>query len=975
MSNSRKRLIRNSPDKKSNHTEVLSDIEEEYNLNNYKYDRQYQIDQKKKGEQQLNVQKQSQQSMEEKQTPQISEVLATQKTFKYTKQQIPAQTQKKISTQRIPNQPNLFQFFGKSVPINPSIGSQGKQKETMKKLSVDINIDDINIEEQIEIERKIQEYNKNKLQTKQSVQVQQQQPLTLLQKQNPQLDNGNDIIQQLKKVGVEKNNKNTNDLGPDIKQSQNIQFEQLQQSKKKKGAVEITWEKQNSIKSYKPENEKQMDIEIEKQDAFKNDPDLLNGLTIVLSGILNVCSRDKFEQFLKNNGAKVTGNISGKTNFLIVGDKLEDGRKGEEGNKFKNATKKGTKIIRENELNNWLVDKVGVGIDEIFPDSSLSKLLKKSGSKKQDQQEIKQLDQNRKISLADKYMPQSLSELVDNKSSITQLNDWIYKFQNPNSGEDQKSKKKFIPLKMGRFQPVGNITSKACLISGPPGIGKTSMVRLVAEALGLKLIVNNASDKRNKGSLRSVLNDLVDNSVLMNLFRPNKDFLIVMDEVDGMTGSDRGGISALIECIKSTRVPIVCICNDIDNPKLKSLLTHCYSIKFQKPEAKSVAKRLKYICEEENINMSFEDLEKLSICFDCDIRQSINMLELQKFQSNTKLFQPYGFKKDKVCVFNTFNAAVSLLNRDQRKQMSLRDMLDMFFLDYDLIPLIIQDSYILSNHKDINDIAKAAELIAEGDIISKKIRKEQQWSLMPSFGFLSSVYPSTIVGEQMDFPKFPSWLGKNSTANKIKRERHQIKNRLAPITYLTSDIKLYSKYLFQLIKQLLELKVIRNDRDAVWNVVQIMEEYRITPDLLKEDLHDQIFNPVKDNLLNTVNAQIKTQLTKMYNKRHLIQKEKASKKKLANPERYISENYNPLIGEEAPLVEQSQKEIEEEEDKKEEKKQEQMAQGTKSKKINKRTKKQSKKETKILKLVEDRSIDEDSQESLNNFIIDDEEDE
>lgn len=38
MSNSRKRLIRNSPDSKSIHTEVLSDIEEEYNLNNYKYE-------------------------------------------------------------------------------------------------------------------------------------------------------------------------------------------------------------------------------------------------------------------------------------------------------------------------------------------------------------------------------------------------------------------------------------------------------------------------------------------------------------------------------------------------------------------------------------------------------------------------------------------------------------------------------------------------------------------------------------------------------------------------------------------------------------------------------------------------------------------------------------------------------------------------------------------------------------------------
>jgi replication factor C subunit 1 len=69
-----------------------------------------------------------------------------------------------------------------------------------------------------------------------------------------------------------------------------------------------------------------------------------------------------------------------------------------------------------------------------------------------------------------------------------------------------------------------------------------------------------------------MLNDLIDNTVLMNLFRPNKKFIVVMDEVDGMTGSDRGGIAALIECIKSTRVPIVCICNDNDSTKLRSLL-------------------------------------------------------------------------------------------------------------------------------------------------------------------------------------------------------------------------------------------------------------------------------------------------------------------------------------------------------------------------------------------------------------------
>lgn len=38
--------------------------------------------------------------------------------------------------------------------------------------------------------------------------------------------------------------------------------------------------------------------------------------------------------------------------------------------------------------------------------------------------------------------------------------------------------------------------------------------------------------------------------------------LIIMDEVDGMGGGDRGGIPELIKIIKTTKNPIICICND-----------------------------------------------------------------------------------------------------------------------------------------------------------------------------------------------------------------------------------------------------------------------------------------------------------------------------------------------------------------------------------------------------------------------------
>lgn len=72
----------------------------------------------------------------------------------------------------------------------------------------------------------------------------------------------------------------------------------------------------------------------------------------------------------------------------------------------------------------------------------------------------------------------------------------------------------------------------------------------------------------------------------------NQKLVIIMDEVDGVGSGDRGGISALIAVIKKTKVPIICICNDRMNQKLKSLITHCYDLKFGKPSVKAIKDRI-----------------------------------------------------------------------------------------------------------------------------------------------------------------------------------------------------------------------------------------------------------------------------------------------------------------------------------------------------------------------------------------------
>lgn len=57
-----------------------------------------------------------------------------------------------------------------------------------------------------------------------------------------------------------------------------------------------------------------------------------------------------------------------------------------------------------------------------------------------------------------------------------------------------------------------------------------------------------------------------------------------MDEVDGMAGNeDRGGIQELIQLIKHTSIPIICMCNDRNHQKMRSLVNYCYDLKFTPP--------------------------------------------------------------------------------------------------------------------------------------------------------------------------------------------------------------------------------------------------------------------------------------------------------------------------------------------------------------------------------------------------------
>jgi NAD-dependent DNA ligase len=86
----------------------------------------------------------------------------------------------------------------------------------------------------------------------------------------------------------------------------------------------------------------------------------LEGLTFVVSGAFENISRNDLESFIVAKGGKLTGSVSGKTNYLVVGHKMDDGRDVNIGGKFKKAQEKGVNILTEEQFEQFIQRKSGL---------------------------------------------------------------------------------------------------------------------------------------------------------------------------------------------------------------------------------------------------------------------------------------------------------------------------------------------------------------------------------------------------------------------------------------------------------------------------------------------------------------------------------------------------------------------------------------------------------------------------------------
>jgi replication factor C large subunit len=296
-----------------------------------------------------------------------------------------------------------------------------------------------------------------------------------------------------------------------------------------------------------------------------------------------------------------------------------------------------------------------------------------------------------------KYKPKTLSEVVGNAEAIQKLCDWTKSWDNG------------IPKK------------RAVLLYGPPGIGKTITVEALSNDLHFEFVEKNASDYRTENAVKNFAGLA---SQYSSLFGGKR--IVLMDELDGLTGtSDRGGVKAIIDVVKTNQSPIVLISNSAYDPRFANLRTYCLLIEFKKPHSSEVIKHLKLICSREGIDAEESALRFIAQRSEGDVRSAVNDLQALGQGKKKLVYEDVswlGYRDRRDSIFNVLKMIVY-----GRTAAGAKQAVNMADVDVDMLFEWIYEN-VPEHFRDPHDLARAINALSLADVYRGRIRSAQDWS-------------------------------------------------------------------------------------------------------------------------------------------------------------------------------------------------------------------------------------------------------
>ena len=305
------------------------------------------------------------------------------------------------------------------------------------------------------------------------------------------------------------------------------------------------------------------------------------------------------------------------------------------------------------------------------------------------------------IMWVEEYRPKKIVDVVGNEKAKAQFIEWLNDW------------------KPGR---------KAALLYGPPGIGKTTLVKVTAREFGFVLIEMNASDSRTEEKIMRIAGRAATESSLEAILSGAKGTMIFLDEVDGIFGrEDQGGIAAVLKIIRTSRVPVVLAANNPWDPRLRYMRGPCEMIRFYGIRLPTIVAFLKKIARKEGIITSDEALRVIAEKAEGDLRSAINGFQALAERRKALGLSDVGYLARRDRQYNVFDtlkeffSAKNIWRAEKVLNSSEIDSETLFQTIHDNLPIQFQDP---------EKLARVYDSLSKADVILGRIKRSQDWRLM-----------------------------------------------------------------------------------------------------------------------------------------------------------------------------------------------------------------------------------------------------
>jgi len=290
----------------------------------------------------------------------------------------------------------------------------------------------------------------------------------------------------------------------------------------------------------------------------------------------------------------------------------------------------------------------------------------------------------------EKYRPRNFSEIEGQEQAVFLLKEFLRKF----------------PLE-----------KRAVIIYGPPGTGKTSLAFAAAAENKAEIFELNASDLRDREKLREILKPATKQKSLM---RENK--IILVDEVDGISEADKGGLLELLALVESSAYPIIITANDIWDKKFTALRKKASLIQLKEIDYKTIKSLMISILKKEKKFLDQDVLTNIAIKARGDLRAAINDLQIAS-----------GMKDPSKIIIDERNKEIDIFSALRmifkgKPTESMLQIYDSVNMPLEEIMLWVEEN-IPAEYEGI-ELARAINALSKVDIFKKRIYKQQYWRFL-----------------------------------------------------------------------------------------------------------------------------------------------------------------------------------------------------------------------------------------------------